>query len=98
MHLVLHQGQSSLVPSSMIQGENYTPPGLSKKFCSTFIDIKTTCPHGINCEFVHGLFPKDFTGDNDVRIMKEWVKETENLSWNPKLNLNDVSDKKTKMR
>ena len=45
---------------------------------------------------MHGLFPKDFTGDNDVSIMKKWVNETENISWNPKLNLTNVSDKKTK--
>ena len=59
------------------------PKGLSKKYCSDFLDTGKFCQHGEACSFVHAIFPSGFS-DADKDIMTKHVNETEGLSFQKK--------------
>ena len=63
----------------------YFPPGLDERYCSMLMDSEMTCPHGNDCNFKHTLFPSGFT-NKGVVIMKNFVENTDGLSWNENAN------------
>ena len=72
-----NQGKGSIINST---GKKiWFPNGLEKKYCSNFLDVGESCPHGDKCHFVHAMFPKDFT-ENDKLTMQKHINNSQGLS------------------
>ena len=64
----------------------FFPPGLSQRYCASFLDTNEACKFGDKCNFQHCKFPKDFPS-SDIAAMMNLVSKTRGLSWNPSLRL-----------
>ena len=64
----------------------FFPPGMSQRYCASFLDTNEACKFGDKCNFKHCKFPKDFPSE-DIAAMMDLVSKTRGLSWNPTLRL-----------
>ena len=66
------------------------PKGLSKKYCSEFLDTGTSCRHGDACHFEHAAYPHGFP-DEDVKLLDEWIDKMDGYKFAFKKPTNKVS-------
>ena len=53
---------------------------MSTRCYREFLDANEQCKHTKNCNFVHKLFPTQFS-ENDIKIIKDYVQQTEGLTF-----------------
>ena len=64
----------------------FFPPGLSQRYCASFLDTNEACKFKEKCNFKYCKFPKDFPS-TDIVAMMDIVSKTRGRSWNPALRL-----------
>ena len=58
----------------------FLPKLLSMRYCREFLDANEQYKHKKNCNFVHKLFPTQFS-ENDIKIIKDYVHQVEGLTF-----------------